>query len=71
MRTFRCAGAHLVKVVTMQGAQKLVLRLVTGFVEVDRLACDGEAFLTVQPDASLGTPCIERAGENIDIVGMN
>jgi hypothetical protein len=55
----------------MQGAQQLVLRLVTGIVEVDRLAGDGKAFLAMQPDASLGTPCIKRAGENIDIIGMD
>jgi hypothetical protein len=55
----------------MQGAEKLVLRLVTGIVEVDRLACDREAFLAVKPDAPLGTPRIEGAGENVDIVGMD
>jgi hypothetical protein len=64
--------AHfLVKVVSMQGAEKLILRLVPGIVEIDRLACDGEALLAMQPDASFGTPCIERAGENIDVVGMD
>jgi hypothetical protein len=55
----------------MQGAKKLVLRLMSSIVEIDRLACDGEAFLAVEPNASLGTPCIERAGKNIDIIGMD
>jgi hypothetical protein len=70
---FRSSGRthFLVKIVTMQRAEKLILRLVAGVVEIDGLAGNREAFLAVQPDAALGAPGIERSGKNIDIIGTN
>lgn len=59
-----------VKLAFVQRHQQIVLRLVAGMIEVDRNAGDGKALLTAKLDVALGAPCVDGAGENVDVFGL-
>lgn len=54
----------------VQRHQQIVLRLVAGMIEVDRDAGDGKALLAAKLDVALGAPCVDGAGENVDVFGL-
>lgn len=58
------------KFVIVQGAEQLVLRLIASIIEADRDIGRRQSFLALQFDPVFGTPGIERAGEDIDIIGI-
>lgn len=54
----------------MQSAQKLILCLIAGIVEIDSHVGRGQAFLTVQSYAALGAPGEKSACEDINVIGI-
>lgn len=56
------------KLIVVQSAQKLVLGLITGIVEIDSHVGRGQTLLALQSYTTLRAPGEECAGEDINVI---
>lgn len=58
------------KFALVQRDKQVVLRVMPGMIKVDRNAGDRKALLAAKLDVALGAPCVDGAGENVDVFGL-
>jgi hypothetical protein len=59
-----------VEITVMQRNEQVILRVMTGMVEVDSDAGDRQTLLAAKFDIALCAPSVECAGEYIDIIRL-